>query len=520
MSQWTDAVRKHAVWDRLKGLGPQIDAALEAGEHDAAIIDGLERLRAVLAFSGKRIASLDPFVAAIQPLDALDATILSATNEVAEFIKDRNPARITTANQHASSALVAVSQLTPPSTVEDLVVIGEAASSYRGTLSAYLSEAEKAVEDARGKVKSFEEAVQTLSEASKGLEARLTTVQSEVTTTSKFASDIQAQLAAEANQQKGQFEAAETSRDNTFAASETSRLNAFNGTQQEQQNQFAAREGERKNAHAAEIAREQQEFSDAQASRQAGHDDAQTARQAKFDEAQVARDAGFKELSGSYTSKLTEQITALQDHEKKAVAAYEEQLKNLKKEYEETAGKILKEIEDHKTHVEKLVGVIGNLGVTSGYQKTANEARGNKLFWQFVAVLSLGGWIWFAYSSTWTPPITWEMIASHFLSYIPLVVLAAYAGSQADKLHQTEKRNRKLALEFEAIGPYLAPLPEDMRHQFRVAVGERSFGQDDSDHKVPAAEKSPTTAVDVAGNLGNGAKVVEAVTNMVKAIKG
>lgn len=44
---------------------------------------------------------------------------------------------------------------------------------------------------------------------------------------------------------------------------------------------------------------------------------------------------------------------------------------------------------------------------------------------------------------------------------------------------ESERRNRKLALELEAIGPYLAPLPEERQLEFRLALGDRTFGRED-----------------------------------------
>ena len=61
---------------------------------------------------------------------------------------------------------------------------------------------------------------------------------------------------------------------------------------------------------------------------------------------------------------------------------------------------------------------------------------------------------------------------------------------------EIEQRNRKLALEFEALGPYLAPLPEDKQQQFRLEVGARTFGREE----LPLGrrgDRSPTGVIDV-----------------------
>src|SRR3989337_2910180 len=46
-------------------------------------------------------------------------------------------------------------------------------------------------------------------------------------------------------------------------------------------------------------------------------------------------------------------------------------------------------LSDQNSDVEKLVGVIGNLGVTSGYLKAANQARTTTWIWQVITVVSM-----------------------------------------------------------------------------------------------------------------------------------
>jgi hypothetical protein len=88
----------------------------------------------------------------------------------------------------------------------------------------------------------------------------------------------------------------------------------------------------------------------------------------------------------------------------------------------------------------------------------------------------------------------WGGFAGRALLLVSLGVIAAYSGNQADKLFVDEKRNRKLALELEAIGPYLAPLPVEEQHKFRLQIGERSFGRDADSNEH---HKSPASVVDL-----------------------
>ena len=235
----------------------------------------------------------------------------------------------------------------------------------------------------------------------------------------------------------------------------------------------------------------------------------------------------------------------------------------LKTGYADSADNILKEIESHKKDVEKLVGVIGNLGVTSGYQKVANLARTMLFVWQFVTVAALGGLIFIAYqmafpsqtkplivavespqvTSSITTPLPHQLSAKSSVTASPNVtvqatpstatdsafyqglatriflsltfgVFAAYAARQASHFLEMERKNRKLALELEALGPYIAPLDKEKQDEFRLKLGDRSFGvHEDTSHKPKPDD--PVTATDLMKPKEWG----EAIASLVKGLR-
>lgn len=178
----------------------------------------------------------------------------------------------------------------------------------------------------------------------------------------------------------------------------------------------------------------------------------------------------------------------------------------MNKKYGESASTILGEIEQHKKEVEKLVGVIGNLGVTSGYLKSANKAKITVLVWQIItvgAMITLSGVAYYALIETIKnasgAAFSWPIFAGRVFVAITLGALAAYAGAEAARYQKVEHYNRRLALELEAIGPFIAPLSEEKQADFRIKIGERSFGQGEGKHSEPDT-KSPTSIAEVIMN--------------------
>ena len=93
-------------------------------------------------------------------------------------------------------------------------------------------------------------------------------------------------------------------------------------------------------------------------------------------------------------------------------------------------------------------------------------------------------------------------------------LFAAYSASQADRYMEAERRNRKLALELEAVGPYLAPLPEDRQQEFRLALGDRTFGREEQG--FGRRDKSPATVIDM---LMKSKEFREFITEVAKAVR-
>jgi hypothetical protein len=94
-----------------------------------------------------------------------------------------------------------------------------------------------------------------------------------------------------------------------------------------------------------------------------------------------------------------------------------------------------------------------------------------------MAFVALIGFAFFAFLPVLHNEFSWERFAGRVVLSLPVGVFAAYAAAQADRYMEIERRNRKLALALEALGPYLAPLPEDQQHQFRLELGSRTFGR-------------------------------------------
>lgn len=473
MVQWADRFKNHPIWDHLQNLGPAIDNALKREGLEPPVIEGLVRLKAVLAFTGQRLAGADPFILNFGVLDKLGSQFQAIIPEIQNFTANGNVGHITTANTVADTALNVLAQINVLLTTEDFISAKEGAETYRIGLDNVLSELRKS-------------SGQLLKDLD-ALESRTN------------------ELTVEINNEKTRLTTVSTDFQTKFVADQELRSNEFAAAQKNQQEQ-----------HSSHLAELKQVSSDLQAKFLAD----QESRSNEFTTNQKEQLELHSALISEFKEKLSAQNLDFNEQGVKIALTHHNELEALKEEFVEAATKLRDELTERKVEVEKLVGVIGNLGVTSGYLNTANEAKTTIKVWQGITVAAMVGLIAVAIVAFWPSvggAFSWGSFAGRVFISLTFGVLAAYAASQADKYQGVERQNRRLALELEAIGPFIAPLPTEKQEDFRMNIGERSFGHGDGAFRGDT--KSPATLVDVLLQTKESKEFRALVAEIIKAVK-
>jgi hypothetical protein len=461
----------------METLGPIIDSALAIEDLPPETTAGLERIKAVLTYSGKRLAAADPLITLPQPLDSIASHLASVSNALTAFVSDKDPAQVAAASLAADAALSPLAQIPGAYSSEELGALVGTTTEYRATVQQALANAKKQIQQSNTVLEdSLSKLNSTTDDGLAKLNARLEDSSKSVTSTAESLQASLAQLAAsiQTEQQKlaqivtdqqGQFSTAQETRSKEFTEGLRLAVEGYTKLVTDYQGQFSV---------------------------------AQDTRSKEYAAAELVRQNKYNETIADFSKKLADQDAEFTKQRAAFVAASEANLAGLVSEYENKAAKVLEDIEEDKKRVEKLVGVIGNLGVTSGYLRVANQARVSMWLWQGATLGSLVTLSMLAYKTLGVLEdgghFSWGGFAGRALMLVSLGVIAAYSGTQGDKLFGEERRNRKLALELEAIGPYLAPLPIDEQNKFRVLMGELSFGRDPDPH---VHRKSPASVIDL-----------------------
>jgi hypothetical protein len=127
----------------------------------------------------------------------------------------------------------------------------------------------------------------------------------------------------------------------------------------------------------------------------------------------------------------------------------------------------------------KIVNIVGNVGVTGNYQNIANQHKTSANFFRWVAL---------SFMVVMSTLLIWSIIdlsKGEFDIYKSLIrILAAavltypaiYASRESNKHRILETQNRNLELELASIGPFIELLPEDKKQAIKEDLVKKYFG--------------------------------------------
>lgn len=159
----------------------------------------------------------------------------------------------------------------------------------------------------------------------------------------------------------------------------------------------------------------------------------------------------------------------------------------------------------------KIVNIIGNVGVTGNYQNIANENRTNANIWRWIAIF---------FMVLMSGLLVWSIIElgnADFNLYKSLVrVIAAavltypaiYAAKESTKHRNLETKNRNMELELASIGPFIEMLPEEKKQKIKEELVDKYFGNHDNG---PISKEE-----DEAGAISGVEKILKAVLPLIK----
>ena len=144
---------------------------------------------------------------------------------------------------------------------------------------------------------------------------------------------------------------------------------------------------------------------------------------------------------------------------------------------------IIKDLERKLNDANKLVNVIGNVGVTGNYQIIANEHKKTADNWRTIAIIFmciLSGLLIFSIWKIGDIDYDWHKAIIRIIASAILIYPATYASRESGKHRKIENLNRKLELELSSISPFIEILDEIKKQEIKAKLVEKYFGNNTS----------------------------------------
>jgi hypothetical protein len=140
---------------------------------------------------------------------------------------------------------------------------------------------------------------------------------------------------------------------------------------------------------------------------------------------------------------------------------------------------IIKDLERKLKDANKLVNVIGNVGVTGNYQIIANEHKITADNWRKIATVFmciLSGLLIFSIWKIGDVDYDWHKAIIRIIASAILIYPATYASRESGKHRKLENLNRKLELELSSISPFIEILEDSKKQEIKAKLVEKYFG--------------------------------------------
>ena len=154
---------------------------------------------------------------------------------------------------------------------------------------------------------------------------------------------------------------------------------------------------------------------------------------------------------------------------------FEEQVKKIEAESKEA----IKRLNNKLSEANKIVNIVGNVGVTGNYQNIANENKKSADNFRIIAL------VFMAIMSVLIICSIVELSSSEFNLYKSLVRIlgaavltypAIYASRESTKHRKLETQNRRIELELASIGPFIELLADDKKQAIKEELVKKYFG--------------------------------------------
>ncbi len=209
MSEYTERVQNHPLHQMIGTLDNLLNSIESDGEPPSPdVVSATERLKQIRAHTQKTLSGVDPFLVSVTTLDNLHSLFQKLEGEIKHYQSNRNPAHLTTANNHADNVLVHLSSLLPVRGVGDLESLRRGITSFRRSVSQFHRYVDDEREGLAGPIQEARSSLQAVKNEIESQKGRLDTAISQFQ--GQFSQSEERRRAEHADEEKSRSEQSRT----------------------------------------------------------------------------------------------------------------------------------------------------------------------------------------------------------------------------------------------------------------------------------------------------------------------
>ncbi|QED38992.1 hypothetical protein FK178_15265 [Antarcticibacterium arcticum] len=163
---------------------------------------------------------------------------------------------------------------------------------------------------------------------------------------------------------------------------------------------------------------------------------------------------------------------------------FKEEIIEIREEIDTDTTDLISKLTTKLEEAERLVNIIGNVGVTGNYQNIANSHKSSADFWRVMAIIFMAV---FSLLLVWTiidlssEGFDWVKSVIRLVAAAALSYPATYAARESSKHRKLETQNRNAELELASINPFIENLSDDKKQIIKEKLAEKYFGNNKND---------------------------------------
>ncbi|MCO6438560.1 MAG: hypothetical protein J5J06_15825 [Phycisphaerae bacterium] len=202
----------------------------------------------------------------------------------------------------------------------------------------------------------------------------------------------------------------------------------------------------------------------------------------RFEQTESQRAQQFAERFGQFKTEHKEVTNEIRESAKKLLDEQRTAFDTLVSEHRSESQEVLDELKVNLEEAAKIVGLIGNTGLTGNYQRVANAEKKIADLFRWIAIgcmLVMVVCVVLIVRNITAQDFNWEIALFRLLAAIAFGAPAWYCAHESTRHRRNEHRNRRIELELASLSPYLAEMPDEERRKIIAELSKDYFGRED-----------------------------------------